>query len=52
MKEKTKKKIGQKVIDEIIKSIAQIEYGDILITIHDSRVVQIEKKIKKRIDES
>lgn len=48
MKEKPKKKISQKVIDEIVESIQDINFGEILIVVHDSKVVQIEKKVKKR----
>ena len=44
----TKKNISQKVLEEIIKSIQKINYGEVVITIHDSKIVQIEKKEKKR----
>ncbi|NQT32203.1 MAG: YezD family protein [Candidatus Omnitrophica bacterium] len=40
--------IDQRVLEEIIKSIQQINYGEVVITIHDSKTVQIEKKEKKR----
>jgi len=48
MDKKIEKKIDQKIIQEIIDSIQQIEFGEISIMVHDSEVVQIEKKIKKR----
>jgi hypothetical protein len=48
MKESQKKKVDQKVIDEIIESIQGIDFGELLIVVHDSKVVQIEKKVKKR----
>jgi len=33
-----------------MQSIEQINYGEIVITIHDSRIVQVEKKEKKRFE--
>jgi len=44
----TKKTIDQKILQEITKAIKQISYGEVVITIHNSQVVQIEKKEKKR----
>lgn len=38
----------KKVLDEISKSVKQIKYGEVVITIHNSKVVQIERKEKKR----
>ena len=43
-----KKELDGKVLNEIIKSIRKINYGEVVITIHDSKIVQIEKKEKKR----
>ncbi|MBN1603720.1 MAG: YezD family protein [Chitinispirillaceae bacterium] len=34
---------------EIIDSIKSVSYGEVVITVHDKRVVQIEKKEKKRL---
>lgn len=42
------KKVDQEVSDEIIKSIQGIDFGEVVITVHNSKVVQIEKKVKKR----
>ena len=42
------RKIDKKILDEILKSIQQINYGEVVITIHDSKIVQIEKREKKR----
>ncbi len=39
-------------LDEIARMIRQIQYGEVIITIHDSRVVQIEKREKKRLTPS
>jgi hypothetical protein len=36
------------VIAEIVRSITSVRFGSIEITIHDSRVVQIERKEKVR----
>ncbi len=43
-----KREIEQTILDEIAKSIQQINYGEIVITIHNSKIVQIEKREKKR----
>ena len=41
-------KIDKRVLDEILKFIRQINYGEVVITIHDSKIVQVEKREKKR----
>ncbi len=41
-------KINQAILDEIIKSIQQINYGEVVITIHESKIVQVERREKKR----
>ncbi len=43
-----KKEIDQKIIDEVVEAIGKIKYGEVVITVHNSKVVQIEKKEKKR----
>jgi hypothetical protein len=43
-----KKEVNQGILEEIIKSIQQINYGEVVLTIHNSKIVQIEKKEKKR----
>jgi len=48
MSDQSSKIEKQKVWDEVMKSIQQIKYGEVVITIHDSKIVQIEKKEKKR----
>ncbi len=40
--------IDQEILEEIIKAIQQIKYGEVMITIHDGKVVEIEQKRKKR----
>ena len=34
----------------ILDSLRGIDYGSVEITIHDSRIVQVEKSIKRRFD--
>ncbi len=43
-----KKEIEQGILEEIIKSVQRINYGEVVLTIHNSKIVQIEKKEKKR----
>lgn len=42
------KQMDEKVLKEIIKAIQQIKYGEVVITIHNSEIVQIERREKKR----
>ena len=35
---------------EIVKAIHEINYGEVVIAIHNSEIVQIEKKEKKRFN--
>ena len=42
------KKTDQKIIDEIINSIKQEKYGEVIVKIHHSKIVQIERIEKKR----
>jgi hypothetical protein len=37
---------------EILRAIRNIRFGSVEITIHDSRVVQIERKQKRRFERS
>ena len=43
-------KINRKIVSEIGKAINQIRYGEVIVTIHDDKVVQIEKREKKRFE--
>ena len=36
------------VVEEILRAVKDIRYGSVEITIHDSKVVQIERKEKVR----
>ena len=40
-----------RIIEEIMRSIRQIRYGEVVVTVHDAKVVQIEKTEKKRFYE-
>ena len=42
------KNTEKKILDEIAKFIREVKYGDVVIKIHDSEVVQIEKRVKER----
>lgn len=41
---------GQSPDQEILRTIASIDYGSVEVTIHDGRVVQIECREKIRLD--
>ena len=41
-------KIDKSILREIVDFIQQINYGEVVITVHDSDIVQIEKREKKR----
>ena len=43
-----KENIEREILEEIIKSIQQINYGEVVITVHGSNIVQVEKREKKR----
>jgi hypothetical protein len=38
----------QRIMLEVRKAIENIDYGEIVITMHESKVVQIEQRLKKR----
>jgi hypothetical protein len=44
-------KVRSAVLEEIAQSLERIHYGEVLITIHDGRIVQIEKREKTRFSE-
>jgi len=44
------REIEPNIIDEITRFIQKIKFGEIVITIHNGKVVQIEKREKKRFD--
>ena len=40
--------IDPNILKEIIEAVRKMKYGEVVITIHNSKVVQIEEKKKKR----
>lgn len=42
--------VDEGVLKEIAALLAQIQYGSLEISIHNGRVVQLERREKKRID--
>ena len=50
----SKSKMGSSVNDAILKEIAgtlsSLRYGDIIIKVHDSKIIQVEKTEKTRYD--
>lgn len=49
--ENNKRKIDHGILNEILEFIQQINYGEVIIVIHNSRIVQIEKREKKRFQQ-
>ena len=47
--EKSEFQIDQKILAKIVNAIQSLEYGEVLITVHSSKVVEIEKKERKRV---
>jgi hypothetical protein len=47
---KDNKDIDPKILHEIIEAVGKMKYGEVVITIHDSKIVQIEEKNKKRFN--
>lgn len=45
----TDETISPKVVAEILTALRGLRYGSIVVTIHDSKVVQIEKNEKVRL---
>ncbi len=49
-KQTNKKVINEAIIKDISDSIHGVDYGAVTITLHDSRIVQIEVSKKSRFD--
>jgi len=41
--------LNSEVVSEILAALRSLRYGSILVTVHDSKVVQIEKNEKVRL---
>lgn len=48
MTEKKEHNIDPNVLAEILSAVSKLKYGEVVITVYDSKVVQIERKEKKR----
>ena len=42
--------IDKSILKEIVDFIQQISYGEVVITVHNSDIVQVEKREKKRFN--
>lgn len=42
------KDVEDRALKEIIKAIRELNYGEVMVTIHNSEIVQVEKREKKR----
>lgn len=40
--------IEQPILDEIVRALLKIQYGEVVITIHNAKITQIETRAKKR----
>jgi hypothetical protein len=49
-KKKTVEPCNKHACEEIFQAIDSINYGEVVITIHDGKVVQVEKREKRRFD--
>jgi len=38
------------ILREIMSCISEIAYGEVVVTLHDARVVQVEKREKRRFE--
>ncbi len=45
----TDESVNSEVVSEILAAVRGLRYGSIVVTIHDSKVVQIEKNEKLRL---
>ncbi len=44
------REIDPQIVSEIVRCIGDISYGEVVVTIHDARIVQVEKREKLRFD--
>ena len=44
----SKRKIDESLVEKIIRSLEGLEYGSVHITVHDSKITQIERLEKQR----
>ncbi len=48
MRREEKKNIDPNILHEIVEAVGRMKYGEIVITVDDTKVVQIEERKKKR----
>lgn len=51
LKESQKKAVNDEILKEVFELLNNLKYGNVQITVHNSRVVQIDKTEKTRFDE-
>ena len=51
LKQNDKSAVNQAILKEIIRSVNSLEYGYVQITVHNSKIVQIDKTEKTRFDD-
>lgn len=51
MSKNNKHAVNEAITKEITKAVGNVKFGSILITVHNSRIVQIEVAEKKRFDD-
>lgn len=44
------REIEPHIVSEIMRCIGDLSYGEVVVTIHDARIVQVEKREKRRFD--
>lgn len=49
-KQEQKNIVDDATIKEIIEALNSLKYGEVVITVHNSKIVQIDKTEKKRFD--
>ncbi len=50
LKQNDKSAVNEAILKEIIRAVNSLEYGYVQITVHNSKIVQIDKTEKTRFD--
>ncbi|MDP3143372.1 MAG: YezD family protein [Candidatus Omnitrophota bacterium] len=51
LRQSRKNIVNDAIVKEIFEAIDSLEYGQIQITVHDSKIVQVDKTAKKRFED-
>lgn len=51
LKQNDKSAVNEAILKEIIRAVNSLEYGYVQITVHNSKIVQIDKTEKTRLDD-